>query len=73
MIGAAIQRRAGYGEEETVGIDESGLTKVQVRKLNALRKSVGDALGEEALRKWLKQNRHGVGAAEAGPGRAEDR
>ena len=34
-------------------IDETKLTKGQLRKLNALRKSVGDALGEEAFGKWL--------------------
>ena len=30
-----------------MAIDETGLTKRQVRKLNALRKSVGDDLAEE--------------------------
>ena len=36
-------------------IDESKLTNGQVRKLNALCKSVGDALGEEVFGKWLAQ------------------
>ena len=36
-------------------IDENTLTKGQVRKLNALRKSVGDKLGEEVFGKWLAQ------------------
>ena len=36
-----------------MGIDEGKLTKGQVRKLNALRKSVGDELGEDVFRKWL--------------------
>ena len=31
----------------SVGIDENKLTKGQVRKLNALRKYVGEKLGEE--------------------------
>jgi hypothetical protein len=34
-------------------IDESTLTKGQLRKLNALRKSVGDNIAEEAFTKWL--------------------
>jgi len=34
-------------------IDESDLTKGQVRKLNALRKSVGDKLAESTFKKWL--------------------
>ena len=32
-----------------MAIDETGLTKGRVRKLNALRKSVGDDLAEEVL------------------------
>jgi hypothetical protein len=35
-------------------IDQSTLTKGQVRKLNALRKSVGDDIAEEAFGKWMK-------------------
>jgi len=36
-------------------MDETTLTKVQSRKLNALRRLVGDKLGEEAFSKWVKQ------------------
>ena len=35
-------------------IDHSTLTKGQVRKLNALRKSVGDEIAEDAFGKWMK-------------------
>ena len=35
-------------------IDHSTLTKGQVRKLNALRKSVGDNIAENAFGKWMK-------------------
>ena len=34
-------------------IDESALTKGQLRKLAALRKSVGDKIGERAFAEWL--------------------
>ena len=34
-------------------IDESSLTKGQLRKLNALRKSLGPAIADEAFAKWL--------------------
>ena len=34
-------------------IDKSALTKGLLRKLNALRKSVGDAVGEKAFAEWL--------------------
>ncbi len=34
-------------------IDESKLTKGQLRKLNALRKSIGDEIGERAFAEWL--------------------
>ena len=44
--------------------DEAMLTKGQVRKLNALRRSIGDKLGERAFAEWLKTARaaHEVGA-----------
>ena len=38
-----------------MAIDETGLTKGQVRKLNALRNSVGDDLAEEVFAKWLER------------------
>ena len=38
-----------------MAIDESTLTKGQLRKLGALRRYVGDELGEEAFVKWLAQ------------------
>ncbi len=37
-----------------MAIKESSLNKGQIRKLNALRKSIGVKLGEEAFGKWLK-------------------
>ena len=36
-----------------MSINESILTKGQVRKLSALRKSVGDDIAEEAFAKWM--------------------
>lgn len=36
-----------------MSIDEGTLTKGQIRKLNALRKSIGDDLAEDAFSKWL--------------------
>lgn len=35
-------------------IEESTLTKGQARKLNALRKSLGDKIADDAFAKWLK-------------------
>ena len=35
-------------------IDQSTLTKGQARKLNALRKSVGNDIAEDAFTKWMK-------------------
>ncbi len=37
-----------------MSIDHSTLTKGQVRKLTALRKSVGDDIADEAYTKWMK-------------------
>ena len=39
-----------------MAIDENGLTKGLVRKLTALRKSVGDELAEEFFVKWLERD-----------------
>ena len=36
-------------------IDESALSKGRLRKLNALRKSLGQAIADEAFAKWLSQ------------------
>ena len=35
--------------------DESALTKGELRKLNTLRKSLGNAIADEAFAKWLQQ------------------
>ena len=35
-------------------IDEKSLTKGQLRKLGALRKSLGDKIAEKAFSEWLK-------------------
>ncbi len=45
-------------------IDESTLTKGQLRKLSALKKSVGDEVGERAFAEWLAVQ--GVGPAPDG-------
>jgi hypothetical protein len=41
-------------KEILMPIDHSTLTKGQVRKLNALRKSIGDDIAEDAFSKWMK-------------------
>ena len=37
-----------------MSIDHSTLNKGQIRKLNALRKRVGDDIAEDAFGKWMK-------------------
>ena len=37
-----------------MSIDHSTLTKGQIRKLNALRKSIGDDIAVDAFGKWMK-------------------
>ncbi len=36
-----------------MAINEKALSKGEIRKLNALRKSLGDKIAEEAFTKWL--------------------
>lgn len=38
-----------------MAIDENELTKGQLSKLNALRKSVGEDLAEDVFAKWMKR------------------
>ena len=42
-------------------VDEKQLTKGELRKLKALKKSIGDQLGEEAFSKWLSKKRSNGG------------
>ena len=37
-----------------VSINESSLTKMEIRKLNALRNSIGDDLGAKAFSQWYE-------------------
>ena len=46
------------------GIIQTSLTKGQIRKLNALRKSVGPDIGERAFAQWLKRANAERGIAE---------
>ncbi len=46
------------------GIDESGLTKGQMRKLGALRKSVGEEIAERAFSEWLAKQQAVTGKAD---------
>ena len=50
------------------GIDEGGLTKGQLRKLRALKKSVGAEIGERAFATWLASQ--GGAAAQPDPNAA---
>ena len=43
-----------------MAIKEADLTTGQIRKLNALRASIGDKLAEDAFEKWLKQQESSV-------------
>ena len=50
-----------------MAIKETSLTKGQIRKLNALRKSVGVKLGEEVFGKWLKEQAKAVPKVQSNP------
>ena len=41
--------------KKKIAVDEKTLTKGEIRKLNALRKSIGNDLGVEAFAKWHAQ------------------
>ena len=50
-----------------MAIKETSLTKGQTRKLNALRKSVGVKIGEDAFGKWLKEQAKAVPKVQSDP------
>lgn len=50
-----------------MAIDETELTKGQLVKLNALRKSVGDDLAEGVFLKWLKRQSKAVPVEKSDP------
>ena len=56
--------------EASTGIHEASLTKGELRKLNALRKSLGGKIADRAFSQWLKQ-RIKVGPAVARDKNAE--
>ncbi len=45
-------------------IDEAALTKGELRKLNALRKSIGEELANEAFTKWYADQASGEDASD---------
>ena len=47
----------------TVSYDERTLSKGQLRKLNALRKSVGPEIGEKAFAEWLAEQEQPGGSS----------
>ena len=55
MIGAGIEPSGWCRGKDIMAINESKLTKGHVRKVNALRKTVGKELGDEVFEKWLAQ------------------
>ena len=54
------------------GIDEGALTKGQRRKLEALRKSVGEDVGERAFVAWLETRREAAGKADGNAAKIVD-
>jgi hypothetical protein len=53
------RKKGQVGRPKSGQIDEKSLSKGQLRKLNALRKSIGDSLAEEAFAKWLRTQASG--------------
>jgi hypothetical protein len=48
-------------------VTKKSLTKGQVRKLNALRKSLGDKIAEKAFAEWLKEQANKKASLQADP------
>ncbi len=50
---AKPKKKVKTPRESAAAINEAALTKGELRKLNALKKSVGDQIGEKAFLQWL--------------------
>ena len=50
-----------------MAINEKTLTKGQIRKLNALRKSLGDKIADKAFAQWMKEQPAKVVTAKSDP------
>lgn len=48
------KKRAAPTRAKAGGIDEKALSKGQLRKLGALRKSLGDDIADKAFAEWMK-------------------
>jgi hypothetical protein len=48
---------------KSASVDEKSLSKGQLRKLNALRKSLGDEIAERAFAEWLENSPDGGSSA----------
>lgn len=46
------------------GVDEKSLSKGELRKLNALRKSLGDKIADAAFAQWLAEKPEGSAAGD---------
>jgi len=51
---AKSKKKTRAPRKAAVAINEAALTKGELRKLNALKKSVGDKIGEKAFAQWLR-------------------
>lgn len=54
-------RKKTAAETAKPALEESALTKGELRKLNALRQSVGDRLGEKTFAEWLQKRNRAMG------------
>ena len=54
------------------GIDESGLRKGEIRKLRALRKSLGTEIADKAFAEWLSSRSAGLDKEDANAGMIVD-
>ena len=61
-------KKARGATKRTPAINQAALTKGELRKLNALRKSVGDKIAEQAFSMWLK-SKPKAGGGTQGPQR----
>lgn len=49
------KKKAAPAKTKPAGLDQASLTRGQLRKLNALRKSLGEGIADKAFAEWMEK------------------
>ncbi len=70
---AKAKKKSKAPRKAAAAFNETALTKGELRKLNALKKSVGDRIGERAFVQWLRNKTESAAAVPSDQNAASQR